>query len=217
MPLQLSSSTSWIPLPQRGIRYDLILNMQLPCLYSPACTLSNVKTHGEVERRIVSQLLTLMDGLKQRSHVIVMAATNRPNSIDPALRRFGRFDREVDIGIPDATGRLEVLRIHTKNMKLADDVDLEQVANESHGYVGSDVASLCSEAAMQQVKSVCVKSLVSVHMSCSIMCFVCIFFCQRGVSSCYNICLVLICGGANMGFVGMATWDLWEWLVVIIR
>ena len=86
------------------------------------------KTHGEVERRIVSQLLTLMDGLKQRSHVIVMAATNRPNSIDPALRRFGRFDREVDIGIPDAVGRLEILRIHTKNMKLADDLDLEQVS-----------------------------------------------------------------------------------------
>jgi transitional endoplasmic reticulum ATPase len=68
-----------------------------------------------------------MDGLKQSSHVIVMAATNRPNSIDGALRRFGRFDREIDIGIPDATGRLEILRIHTKNMKLADDVDLEQV------------------------------------------------------------------------------------------
>ncbi len=76
----------------------------------------------------MSQLLTLMDGLKQRSHVIVMAATNRPNSVDGALRRFGRFDREVDISIPDATGRLEILRIHTKNMKLADDVDLEQVS-----------------------------------------------------------------------------------------
>lgn len=110
------------------------------------------KTHGEVERRIVSQLLTLMDGLKQRSHVIIMAATNRPNSIDPALRRFGRFDREVDIGIPDATGRLEILRIHTKNMKLADDVDLEQVAAESHGFVGSDLASICSEAALQQIR-----------------------------------------------------------------
>ena len=85
------------------------------------------KTNGEVERRVVSQLLTLMDGLKARSNVVVMAATNRPNSIDPALRRFGRFDREVDIGIPDPTGRLEILRIHTKNMKLADDVDLEQV------------------------------------------------------------------------------------------
>merc|ERR1711892_711948 len=84
------------------------------------------KTKGELERRIVSQLLTLMDGMKQRAHVVVMGATNRPNSIDPALRRFGRFDREVDIGIPDTTGRLEILRIHTKNMKLTDDVDLEQ-------------------------------------------------------------------------------------------
>lgn len=110
------------------------------------------KTHGEVERRIVSQLLTLMDGLKQRSHVIVMAATNRPNSVDGALRRFGRFDREVDIGIPDATGRLEILRIHTKNMKLADDVDLEQVAAETHGHVGADLAALCSEAALQQIR-----------------------------------------------------------------
>ncbi|KAF8936545.1 transitional endoplasmic reticulum ATPase [Dissophora ornata] len=110
------------------------------------------KTNGEVERRVVSQLLTLMDGLKARSNVVVMAATNRPNSIDPALRRFGRFDREIDIGIPDPTGRLEILRIHTKNMKLDDDVDLEQIASETHGYVGSDVASLCSEAAMQQIR-----------------------------------------------------------------
>jgi len=110
------------------------------------------KTNGEVERRIVSQLLTLMDGLKQRAHVVVMAATNRPNSIDPALRRFGRFDREVDIGIPDAIGRLEIMRIHTKNMKLSDDCELEQVANETHGYVGADLASLCSEAALQQIR-----------------------------------------------------------------
>merc|ERR1712130_905640 len=110
------------------------------------------KTNGEVERRIVSQLLTLMDGLKQRSHVIVMAATNRPNSIDPALRRFGRFDREVDIGIPDAVGRMEILRIHTKNMKLHDDLDLEQVAAETHGHAGADLAALCSEAALQQIR-----------------------------------------------------------------
>merc|ERR1712158_323875 len=110
------------------------------------------KTNGEVERRIVSQLLTLMDGLKQRAHVVVMAATNRPNSIDPALRRFGRFDREVDIGIPDAVGRLEILRIHTKNMKLHDDLDLEQVAAETHGHVGADLAALCSEAALQQIR-----------------------------------------------------------------
>jgi len=90
--------------------------------------------------------------LKQRSHVIVMAATNRPNSIDTALRRFGRFDREIDIGIPDATGRLEILRIHTKNMKLHDDVDLEQVAADTHGHVGADLAALCSEAALQQIR-----------------------------------------------------------------
>lgn len=90
--------------------------------------------------------------MKKSSHVIVMAATNRPNSIDGALRRFGRFDREIDIGIPDATGRLEILRIHTKNMKLGEDVDLEQIAAESHGHVGADLASLCSEAALQQIR-----------------------------------------------------------------
>jgi len=81
-----------------------------------------------------------------------MAATNRPNSIDAALRRFGRFDREIDIGIPDSTGRLEILRIHTKNMKLHEDVNLEQVASESHGHVGADLAALCSEAALQQIR-----------------------------------------------------------------
>lgn len=110
------------------------------------------KTQGEVERRIVSQLLTLMDGLKARSHVVVMGATNRPNSIDPALRRFGRFDREIDIGVPDETGRLEVLRIHTKNMKLDDNVDLESIARDTHGYVGADLAALCTEAALQCIR-----------------------------------------------------------------
>lgn len=110
------------------------------------------KTNGEVERRIVSQLLTLMDGLKSRAHVVVIAATNRPNSIDPALRRFGRFDREIDIGIPDPVGRLEVLRIHTKNMKLDNDVDLEQIASETHGYVGADLAQLCTESALQCIR-----------------------------------------------------------------
>uniref|UniRef100_A0ACD5VN50 Uncharacterized protein n=1 Tax=Avena sativa TaxID=4498 RepID=A0ACD5VN50_AVESA len=110
------------------------------------------KTHGEVERRIVSQLLTLMDGMKARAHVIVMGATNRPNSIDPALRRFGRFDREIDIGVPDEVGRLEVLRIHTKNMKLDVDVNLEVVAKDTHGYVGADLAALCTEAALQCIR-----------------------------------------------------------------
>ncbi|VAH06430.1 unnamed protein product [Triticum turgidum subsp. durum] len=110
------------------------------------------KTNGEVERRIVSQLLTLMDGLKSRVHVIVMGATNCPNSIDPALRRFGRFDREIDIGVPDEVGRLEVLRIHTKNMKLAEDVELEHVSRDTHGYVGADLAALCTEAALQCIR-----------------------------------------------------------------
>ncbi|XP_060948384.1 transitional endoplasmic reticulum ATPase [Limanda limanda] len=110
------------------------------------------KTHGEVERRIVSQLLTLMDGLKQGAHVVVMAATNRPNSIDPALRRFGRFDREIDIGIPDPTGRLEILQIHTKNMKLSEDIDIEKISRETHGHVGADLAALCSEAALQAIR-----------------------------------------------------------------
>lgn len=110
------------------------------------------KTNGEVERRIVSQLLTLMDGLKTRAQVVVIAATNRPNSVDPALRRFGRFDRELDIGVPDETGRLEILRIHTKNMKLDDSVDLESVSRETHGFVGADIAQLCTEAALQCIR-----------------------------------------------------------------
>lgn len=110
------------------------------------------KTNGEVERRVVSQMLTLMDGLKGRGHVVVLAATNRPNSIDPALRRFGRFDRELDIGVPDEVGRMEILRIHTKNMKLSEDVDLAEVAKATHGYVGADMAALCTEAALQCIR-----------------------------------------------------------------
>lgn len=110
------------------------------------------KVNGEVERRVVAQLLTLMDGLKGRGHVVVLAATNRPNSIDTALRRFGRFDRELDIGVPDEVGRMEILRIHTKNMKLSQDVDLSEVAKQTHGFVGSDIAALCTEAALQCIR-----------------------------------------------------------------
>ena len=110
------------------------------------------KTNGEVERRIVSQLLTLMDGLKQRASVVVIGATNRPNAIDAALRRFGRFDREIDIGVPDENGRLEIFRIHTRNMKLDDDVDPEAISRETHGFVGADIAALCTEAAMQCIR-----------------------------------------------------------------
>lgn len=101
---------------------------------------------------MVSQLLTLMDGIKATSNVVVIAATNRPNSIDPALRRFGRFDRELDIGIPDEAGRLEVLRIKTKNMKLSADCDLVAIARDTHGYVGADIAQLCMEAAFQAIR-----------------------------------------------------------------
>lgn len=93
-----------------------------------------------------------MDGLKARGHVIVIAATNRPNSIDQALRRFGRFDREIDIGVPDEIGRLEILRIHTKNMKLGEDIDLSSAAKECHGFVGADIAQLCTESALQCIR-----------------------------------------------------------------
>lgn len=110
------------------------------------------KSTQETEKRIVSQLLTLMDGMNERTNVIVLGATNRPNAIDPALRRFGRFDREIEIGVPDEIGRLEILSIHTKNMRLADDVDLHRVAKEIHGFTGSDVASMCSEAAIQTLR-----------------------------------------------------------------
>merc|ERR1711959_528849 len=110
------------------------------------------KSSGEVEKRVVSQLLTLMDGMKGRNNVVVIAATNRPNTIDQALRRFGRFDRELDIGVPDDNGRLEILRTHTKNMKLAPDVKLEEVAANTHGFVGADLAQLCTEAALSCIR-----------------------------------------------------------------
>jgi len=106
------------------------------------------KTNGELERRIVSMLLTLMDGVKGRGQIVVIGATNRSNALDPALRRFGRFDREIELGVPDQEGRLEVLSIHTKNMKLGEDVDLERIAEQTHGFVGADLAQLCTEAAL---------------------------------------------------------------------
>ncbi|WP_268544309.1 CDC48 family AAA ATPase [Candidatus Nitrosotenuis cloacae] len=104
---------------------------------------------GEVERRVVSQMLSLMDGLEARGKVIVIAATNRPNAIDPALRRPGRFDREIEIKVPDKKGRKDILNIHTRNMPLADDVDIDKIASVSHGYVGADLEYLCKEAAMK--------------------------------------------------------------------
>jgi transitional endoplasmic reticulum ATPase len=110
------------------------------------------KAGGEVERRIVSQLLTLMDGLKSNSNVVVIAATNRPNAVDSALRRFGRFDRELDIGVPDENGRLDIIRIKTRNMKLSKDCNLETISKETHGYVGADISQLCMEAAFQAIR-----------------------------------------------------------------
>jgi transitional endoplasmic reticulum ATPase len=104
---------------------------------------------GEVERRVVSQLLSLMDGLEARGKVVVIAATNRPNALDPALRRPGRFDREIEIKVPDKRGRLEVLQIHTRNMPLDTDVDQDRVAGVTHGFVGADLEYLCKEAAMK--------------------------------------------------------------------
>lgn len=109
---------------------------------------------GDVEKRIVSQLLTLMDGLEARGKVVVIGATNRVNSIDPALRRPGRFDREIEIGIPDEEGRLDILHIHTRGMPLTDDVKLEYFAKITHGFVGADLESLCKEAAMRSLTRV---------------------------------------------------------------
>ncbi len=109
---------------------------------------------GEVEKRVVSQLLALMDGLKPRGRVVVIGATNRPNAIDPALRRPGRFDREIEIGVPNKQGRLEILQIHTRGMPLAEDVDLEKIANVTHGFVGADLEALCKEAAMRALRRI---------------------------------------------------------------
>ena len=110
------------------------------------------KAGGEVEKRIVSQLLTLMDGLKPSSKVVVIAATNRPSVIEPALRRPGRFDRELDMGIPDEQGRLEIMQIKTRDMRLGKDVDLEILARGSHGFVGADLQQLCMEAALECIR-----------------------------------------------------------------
>ncbi len=107
---------------------------------------------GEVERRVVAQLLALMDGLSGRGNVIVIGATNRPGALDPALRRPGRFDREIEIGVPDKKGRYEILQIHTRGMPLADDVDLKKLAEMTHGYTGADMAALCRETAMKALR-----------------------------------------------------------------
>src|SRR5260370_36421359 len=109
---------------------------------------------GEVEKRVVSQLLSLMDGLQSRGKVVVIGATNRINAIDPALRRPGRFDREIEIGVPDAEGRLEVLQIHTRGMPLAEDVDLKKLAGVTHGFVGAGVEALSKEGGIRALRRI---------------------------------------------------------------
>ncbi len=110
------------------------------------------EAYGDVEKRVVAQLLALMDGLTDRGNVIVLGATNRPDSIDPALRRPGRFDREWEISVPNEDGRLEILLIHTRGMPIADEIDLKDLASELHGYTGADIKSLCREAAMKSIR-----------------------------------------------------------------
>ena len=110
------------------------------------------EVYGDVEKRVVAQLLALMDGLTERGNVIVLGATNRPESVDPALRRPGRFDREVEISVPNDDGRLEILQIHTRGMPLAKGIDLKELASELHGYTGADIKSLCRETAMKAIR-----------------------------------------------------------------
>jgi len=107
---------------------------------------------GDMERRVVAQLLALMDGLSSRGEVIVIAATNRPNALDPAIRRGGRFDREIEIGIPSKNGRLEILYVHTRGMPLDENLDLKEIADATHGFVGADLYALCKEAAMRTLE-----------------------------------------------------------------
>ena len=109
---------------------------------------------GEVERRVVAQLLALMDGLQARGKVVVIGATNRPNALDPAIRRPGRFDREIEIGVPNRDGRMEILQIHTRGMPLAKDVELKELADITHGYVGADLSALTKEAAMRSLRRI---------------------------------------------------------------
>jgi transitional endoplasmic reticulum ATPase len=110
------------------------------------------EAYGDVEKRVVAQLLALMDGLTDRGNVVVLGATNRPDSVDPALRRPGRFDREMEISVPNADGRLEVMQIHTRGMPIGEDVNLKSLASELHGYTGADMKSLCREAAIRSIR-----------------------------------------------------------------
>ena len=119
------------------------------------------QSFGDLEKRVVAQLLTLMDGLDDRGQVIIIGATNRPNALDPALRRPGRFDREIEIPVPDQQGRREILEIHTQPMPLTKGVDLNDMARRTHGFVGADLAALCREAALQALRRVLKKTPVT--------------------------------------------------------
>ncbi|MBI5697399.1 MAG: CDC48 family AAA ATPase [Thaumarchaeota archaeon] len=110
------------------------------------------EAYGDVEKRVVAQLLALMDGLTDRGNVVVLGATNRPDSVDPALRRPGRFDREIEVSVPNVDGRLEILMIHTRGMPIAEDVEIRRLAGELHGYTGADIKSLCREAALKAIR-----------------------------------------------------------------
>ena len=119
------------------------------------------QSFGDLEKRVVAQLLTLMDGLDDRGQVIIFGATNRPNALDPALRRPGRFDREIEIPVPDQLGRREILEIHTKPMPLTRGVDIDEMARQTHGFVGADLAALCREAALQALRRVLKRTSVA--------------------------------------------------------
>ncbi len=126
-------------------------NRNTPRLYSSTSSTPSPprgEVTGEVERRVVAQLLAMMDGLKERGQVVVIGATNRIDAIDPALRRPGRFDREIEIGVPDRVDRLEIIQIHVQNMPIDESVNLEDLADRTNGFVGADISALCKEAAM---------------------------------------------------------------------
>ncbi len=128
-----------------------------------------VSGEKQLERRVVAQLLSLMDGLKARGNVIVVAATNKPNLLDEALRRGGRFDREIEVGVPDRNGRLEILEIHTRGMPLSEEIKLEEIADHTYGFVGADIESLCKEAAMHSLRKILPEIDIEAQMSSEVL------------------------------------------------
>src|SRR5438094_970739 len=150
----------YVPISVMGRKIDLVVTSTTPTAEAVIVTdeIDSIapkreEVTGEVEKRVVSQLLSVMDGLQSRGKVVVIGATNRINSIDPALRRPGRFDREIEIGVPDRDGRLEILQIHTRGMPL-EDVDLKKLADVTHGFVGADLEALAKEAAIRALRRI---------------------------------------------------------------